>query len=279
MHSDIRQTQEYADYLKTIGWQVERINETNYFIKKFPLLGSVIKIQRPKDVDFEIVNKLAQKHRAFQVILEPKDNKTEAEILKNGFKLSKNPYLPSKTLTLDLTLKREVLLGKMKKDAITAIKKNEGRDIREVSTNDLEKFYAGWKASVSFNRYVPPFNHLLNLSRSFKQNPALFLTSHNNVGNIMGGAIFTRSSHDTAYYWQGFTNPEGRTTLSQYGLVWKGILWAKSQGCKVFDFEGIYDSRFPNKSWLGFTHFKKSFGGAEVTYPGAYTRLLLPFII
>src|SRR5204863_7952931 len=132
----------------------------------------------------------------------------------------------------------------------------------------IENFQKAWKNSVSFKRYVPSVNQLLNLKKSFTENPPLFLTSHNVSGGIIGGAIFTRSLHDTAYYWQGFTNSEGRSTLSQYSLVWKGILWGKSHGCKFFDFEGIYDSRFPNKEWLGFTHFKKSFGRTEISYPG-----------
>ena len=49
--NDIRQTAKYAKYLKKIGWQVERINEINYFIKKFPLIGSVIKVQRPENIE------------------------------------------------------------------------------------------------------------------------------------------------------------------------------------------------------------------------------------
>ncbi len=273
--ADIRQSEEYANYLKTIDWVVERIGEVNYFVKKFPLIGSVLKVQRPLKIDLEVISKLSRKYRAFQIIIEPIDE-NQAQIIKNaGFKLSRSPYLPSKTLLLDLTMNREGLLKQMKKDARMAIKKNEGIDIREVSTKDLKSFYDNWKSAVSFSRYVPSLNQLLNLSKSFNQNPALFLTSHNDVGNIMGGAIFTRSSHDIAYYWQGFTNNEGRASLSQYALVWKGLLWAKSQQCKLFDFEGIYDSRFPNKSWLGFTHFKKSFGGTEILYPGAYTKFSL----
>ena len=43
------------------------------------------------------------------------------------------------------------------------------------------------------------------------------------------------------------------------------------------DLEGVYDERFPNKKWLGFTHFKKCFGGKEKEYPGTYTRTRFPF--
>src|SRR4030042_1056681 len=88
--------------------------------------------------------------------------------------------------------------------------------------------------------------------------------------------LFTRSLHDFGYYWYGFTNNEGRTSLSQYSLLYQGILWAKRQGCKVFDFEGVYDPRFPDKSWLGFSHFKRSFGGYEVEYPGCFIQNRFP---
>jgi len=53
--TDIRQTLEYANYLKSNGWIVERINGINYFIKKLPLLGSILKLQRPKEIDFKII--------------------------------------------------------------------------------------------------------------------------------------------------------------------------------------------------------------------------------
>ena len=46
-------------------------------------------------------------------------------------------------------------------------------------------------------------------------------------------------------------------------------------GAKILDFEGIFDERFPNKKWKGFTHFKKSFAGYEVEYPGAFSKFSL----
>ena len=47
---DIRQTIQYANYLSKIGWEVERASEINYFIKKLPLVGSIIKVQRPEKI-------------------------------------------------------------------------------------------------------------------------------------------------------------------------------------------------------------------------------------
>ena len=276
---DIRQSIQYANYLKLLGWTIERISGTNYFIKKFPLIGSVLKLQRPEKIDFDTIDKLCRKYRVFQVIIEPNLATVQHPLLDHnilisqGFKLSKSPYLPSKTLQIDLTQSKGVILSHFKKDSRAAVKRGEVKNIKIMRTpSDVRKWHEAWKNSVNFDRYVPNAQQLLNLNKSFDDNNSLFLASHNISSRIIGGALFTKISHGVAYYWYGYTNDEGRSTLSQYSLLYQGILWAKESGCKVFDFEGIYDSRFPNKSWLGFTHFKKSFGGVEVLYPGCYTK-------
>lgn len=270
---DIRQTQEYANYLQKIGWAVKRKNNTNYFIKKMHVIGGVLKVQRPEKINIDVINKLAQKYGVFQIIVEPKSENDADVLSSSGFKLSKSPYLPSKTVFLDLTKSKGELLQRMKKDARRAIKRGEGKNIKQIKTKkEMENFRNAWKKTVGLKRFVPPLNQLLALKGSFQQNKSLFLASHNDNAEIIGGAIFTRSGKNFSYYWQAFSNKQARTSLSQYLLVWNGILWGKRNKCKIFDFEGIFDPRFPNKSWGGFTHFKKSFGGYEVSYPGAFVK-------
>jgi hypothetical protein len=273
---DIRQTSEYGNYLEKLGWIIERRAGINYFIKKIPILGGVLKIQRPEEIKINIIRKIARKYGIFQIIIEPKNGHHVPSIKYHGFKLSKSPYLPTKTLLLDLTKTKDELLGGLKKDAKRAVKRSRGGIKEPSSSKELAEFRNAWKKIVGFRRFVPPVDHLLALKKSFRQNPPLFLTSHNNNAEIIGGAIFTRSSKKISYYWQAFSSKEARASLSQYSLVWNGILWAKQHGCKIFDFEGIYDSRFPNKSWHGFSHFKKAFGGYEVPYPGAFVKYRIP---
>lgn len=289
---DIRQSKNYADYMSSLGWIVERIKEVNYFIRKFPIIGSVIKVQRPTKIDFKKINRLIRKYRVFQTIIEPKTNADAKKLTVNGYKLSRSPYLPTKTLQIDLTQPQKTILSHFKKDARRAVKKaafaniygepkGDSGFIKEYSTPiEIKKFREAWKKSVGFRRFVPPPEQLINLHKSFPDNNSVFLASHNSSTSspqVLSGAIFLKTK-DIGYYWQAFTNKEGRTSLSQYSLLYQGILWAKNQGCKVFDFEGIYDPRFPNTSWLGFTHFKKSFGGYEVAYPGCYTKFRLPLL-
>lgn len=274
---DIRQSIDYKNYLESQGWIVKRIDNINYFIRKIPIIGSVLKVQRPKKIHFQTIQKLERKYRVFQTIIEPDLGSSIQVLLDNGYKLSKRPFLPSKTIHLDL-----IKPLKFKKETRRCIKIGDKQKIIEYSSpSEIKYFHNAWKKSVSFNRYVPSLQSLENLKKSFPNNHSIFLASHNKLGSIIGGAIFTTSSHGISnyitYYWHGFTNVEGRTSLSQYSLLYSGILWAKKNGSKIFDFEGIYDERFPQRSWLGFTHFKKSFGGTEVSYPGCYTKFRLPF--
>jgi len=79
---------------------------------------------------------------------------------------------------------------------------------------------------------------------------------------------------DTANYYHTWTSKHGRVSGAHYKLVWDSILQAKKEGLMFYDFEGIYDSRWPQKKWKGFTEFKKKFGGEVVQFPGSYFRWL-----
>ena len=279
--TDLRQTVNYASYLRLQGWIVERVNSVNYFIKKIPIIGSVLKVQRPNKIDTTSMNRIIEKYHCFQISVEPNLSTSVGSILKNnhnlllshGFKLSRSPYLPTKTLQIDLTQSLANIHKKFKRNIRKGIAMGESFKTKVYSSpKELEIFQKAWKKSVEFSRHVPAVNDLLNLQKSFTNNNSLFLASHNISGNIIGGVIFTKVSHESVHYMYGFTSKEGRASLTHAALLYQGILWGKRNNCKIFDFEGIYDNRFPNKSWLGFTQFKKSFGGFEVTYPGCYIK-------
>lgn len=270
---DIRQTPRYANYLRKIGWMVKNLEGINYFIKKLPFVGSVIKIQRPEIISHQAIESLNRKHQPFQIIVEPKNRHQELIIKNLKFKMSKNPFLPTKTLRLDLAKSEKELLKRMKKDCRSAINMNHKLRTMNYELNHLKIFRQSWKKTVGWKRHVPPLSHLEALKKAFGKN-SLFITNKQKSG----GAVFLKTKK-IAYYWQAFTNFEGRRHKIQYRLVWKGILWAKKSGCRYFDFEGIYDERFPNKSWVGFSHFKKSFGGYEVKFPGCYLKKTRPFFL
>ncbi|MFC1727398.1 lipid II:glycine glycyltransferase FemX [Patescibacteria group bacterium] len=330
---DLRQSQEFAEYLKSQGWTIEHtpgaVNHPGsgrmdslapIFIRKIPLTPfSIIKVQRPEKIDFAKINQLAKKYRALAIYLEPKFAVTPGvaagtlPVWKNqGYHLSKSPYLPTKTIHLDLAQSEKQLLAQMKKDARYSLRKaqrsckvvNNSPGVAEQRTktprgggkNNLSTFHHAWKKSVSWQRHVPSQKSLISLKKSFGKN-VIFLTasySDTPVYRSKGGEAKTRSpspgvghsilagtiillTNTTAYYYYAFTSKKGRKKMAQYHLVWEAIKLVKKRGCQIFDFEGIYDPRFPIKTWQGFSHFKKSFGGKEVEYPGCFTKKRLPF--
>src|SRR3990172_7741334 len=114
---DLRQSVSYKKHLENIGWKVDIAAGIHVFIKRFPLLGSVVKIQRPKDLDFEAFEFVTKTHKTFQTIIEPRRATLRGKpnlLLERGFKLSKSPYLPSKTLQLDLTKPLDDLFNQLR---------------------------------------------------------------------------------------------------------------------------------------------------------------------
>lgn len=265
---DIRQTRSYVLFLQKTGWQVIKKRNVYYFRKKILPFFTIIKLQRPEKIDIDYIKKMTRTKGIINIIIEPKNNSQKKKLENLGFR-KVNPYLPSKTLLLDL--KNKNLFSTFKKDCRYAIKKTKDAKIEVVK--DAELFQKSWRRAVNYRRHVPSVKNLTALQESF-DNKSLFLMHKEN--NALSGAVFLRTKR-IAYYWQAFTNKEARKKLVQYKIVWEGIKWATKNNCSYFDFEGIYDKRFPNKSWLGFSHFKRSFGGSEIFYPGALSTWKVNF--
>ncbi len=266
---DIRQTKTYGAFLTGIGWKVKREKGTQIFFKKIPIIGSAMKIQRTDDFNIKDVLTLAKEHHVFQIIIEPKSDLHTKELSEHGFSLSKSTFLPSKTVQINLDQSLPSILSHMKKDARYSIKKSSSCVIKECT--DTQTFRNAWRQAVAHRRHVLPMHDLDALRKAFGSD-LIYLLNEDHTS----GGMFLKADK-TVYYWAGFTTQGARKTLVQYQVIWKAIKWAKEKRATTFDFEGIYDERFPKKDWLGFTHFKKSFGGEEVSFPGCYTKSRIPF--
>ena len=228
-----------------------------------------MKIQRTDDFNLVDVLNLAKEHHVFQIIIEPQSDLHTKELSDYGFSLSKSTFLPSKTIQLNVEQSLPTILSQMKKDARYSIKKSSSCVIKEC--RDTQTFRNAWRAAVSHKRHVLSMRDLEAFRDAFKGDMIYLLSEDHS-----SGGMFLKADH-TVYYWAGFTTQAARKTLVQYQVIWHAIQWAKEKKATTFDFEGIYDERFPKKDWLGFTHFKKSFGGEEVSFPGCYTKTRIPF--
>lgn len=272
--TDLRQTANYAAYLSRQNWLVKKSNQAYIFIRKIPLTPfSIIKIQRPSIIPFATISQLAKKYRAIAIYLEPLTTQQAAFAKQHGFRPKKSAFLPTKTIQIDLTQSEEKILKQMKKDTRYALRKAPKQDIKILRYKDIRKFHQSWKKTTGWQRWAPSLKSLKKLKKVFGQK-VIFLAASSPADRIIAGTVIL-IANKRAYYYYAFTTKTGRRKLAQYHLVWQSIKLAKKQGCKIFDFEGIYDKRFPNKSWLGFSHFKKSFGGRQVEHPGCFVNARL----
>ncbi len=264
---DIRQSNEYSCYMSSQGWQTIKTNNTIAYSKKIPFFGTFIKIHRPKKISQKLIDKFEKLKNTFQIVVEPLNIEQENLLKSLNFKQIKTPYIPSKSLELNLSNSIEKIFNQLKKDCRYSIKKSSSIKLNILKTDEeILDFRNTWRSSLPIKRYVPSTKSITNLRDCFKKN-CLILYSP----KMKAGGVFLIAANK-CYYWHGFTDKIGRKSLVQYQIIWQAILWAKKINVKIFDFEGLYDERFPNKDWIGFSHFKKSFGGNEINYPGGYQK-------
>lgn len=280
---DIRQTKEYADYMTKIGWQVISIENQKIYIKNLPLLPfSVIKILRSKKL---IDLKKLKKYKPLFIKIQPfllKDKKLNIKDNKKiNLRTDKSPLLPTKTIWIDLTKTEKEIFKNINKKTRYSIKQAKKNKVKikiilgnKITTKTLNKFYLLWIKNKPHNwLFKPSFKELNYLVNSFKDKCFFVLSFKKN--NLISG-VFILQSVNMSFYWIGITSVLGKKLSAQPLCLWQAIKQSKKRNLKIFDFEGIWDQRFPNlnKGWKGFSKFKKSFGGREVEFINPFIYLL-----
>lgn len=273
--TDLRQTEKYAHYMHRSGWIVERSGKTFMFVKKLPLV-SVMKMQRPSEsLPIEEIRKVAKRNRTVIFYVEPKNTSSAKYYKKIGFSPSKYPFLPTKTIEIDLTKSERTLLSEMHHKTRYNIGLARRRGVVVKVSTDIEKFAEFWQNNMRNNsRLLSQKQEIVKLYESFEKDARILLAWREK--QLLGGVLLLLCG-DMAYYMYAAANNHGFKNFAPTLLVWSAISEAKAKGATTFDFEGVYDSRFPLKSWRGFSRFKKGFGGNIKKYPGAYRKLFMPF--
>lgn len=271
---DIRQNKGWAGHLKHRGWETVDIKSADekHTIQVFILrLGwwpfSMMKIQRANyDPDFKELNQIKRKYWVVNSIIEPQKIQNPENYKKAGYKLTRFPFLAMSTYINDLRKSEKELWNDLSDNAKRLIKKNESVVIEKAIP---EKFCKLWK--ISSKIWIMKPDEVANLIKSFKGKVRLVMSR---VGNEYHSGLMVIYSKDTANYYMTWTSKEGRESGAHFKLVWNEMLLAKKSGMKYFDFEGVFDARWPQKKWYGFTEFKRRFGGKLVRLPGGFSRWL-----
>ncbi len=125
--------------------------------------------------------------------------------------------------------------------------------------------------------YVPPYEEYRKKVEAFKETSFFLFAYHNNKPVAV---VWYATFQEVLVYLQTGIVQKGYDLFANYLLVWEGLKIGQKLKRKVFDFETIYDDRYPKEhvKWKGYTEFKRRFHGIEVNYPPSYIKFYNPVI-
>lgn len=288
--TDIRQSPQFARFMHDIGWQVEKIDSHFIYLRKFPIFGYFAKIPRIKPpFPFSDINKLIKNKGIFQLKISPSVQELDKkygiyknQLLRNKFKIDKNPFNPTIDIYIDLTQKEDTIFSKFSSAKRRAVRRAIKNGITVKETDDIESFI-----QIRKKQYFPVgflvTSEMKSLWKNFYPKNASLLLAYPTIQNhksshmqAIASICYEKASagilllfyEKQAYYWFASALPIGKKLSAPTLLVWEALKVAKKRGCKIFSFEGIYDGRFPKaaESWKGFTKFKEGFGGKKIIF-------------
>lgn len=268
---EIQQSSLYAKYISSLHWTVERVGGSYVYIKYFPLLGALAKIQRTKNLpNPKKLITILRKHRVTRISIEPDAMVSSKELQKWHATLSKNfvllrsPYLPAKTIRIDLTPTQEVIFNKFSEAKRRAVRRALKNNLQIYRSSNINEFISLKNKSAGFLGFMTTYG-ATQLWQTFPNHQRAILLANNPP--VAGTLLLMYDK--IAYYWLAAATKEGKKLSAPTLLVWYALKLSKQRGCKEFDFVGVWDERTPqqNKNWKGFTKFKEGFGGDPLYYP------------
>ncbi len=248
------------------------------------MISSIKKKQDPKDLQKVISALLGEfKKRQWwlvQIAPESTNVKSTNDFLKSiGLKKVSTPSYSSGLLNLK-TSEEDLLMG-LKKKWRYSLKQSKSHKVNitilDGNSKDYEillKRYAEFKIKNNFSGVSDSL--ILSLSRQNAKEWQFnfFVAQQMGSSNIKNcyGMLVTIFYGDSATYFLGETNNEGRELQVNYLLLWKAIIHAKSIGCKWFDIGGL-DATTPK----GIAHFKKGLQAEPYVLIGEWRGFILPW--
>jgi len=297
---NFHQTAEQASFLKSIGWIVEEkmVSGTlvRAYIRVLPLISiSLLKLQRilPDQIDWEWISTLQRKYRVYETNIELNTGSAQPptaqeDLVSHGFHAAHDYFLTTKTRVIDLTQSEDQLLAAMKPKMRYNIHLTEKHNLtttvwsaKEVAEQpDLfDAYYALLKQNAwRIKMLLLPQDWIKKQLEAYGKTSFVIGITQKDSHELLAASLFFTSDTTCSYSHNGST-ALGRQLMAPSLLVWEGMKTGKRRGLIDFDFDGVYDERYPDqqKRFQGFGRFKAGFGGKELYFPPMYHQLRWPF--
>ncbi len=271
---EIQQSKPYADFITSLGWRVITRSRQYYYLKRLPLVGALLKVQRvTKLPDLTSFLALLKTERVTRLAVEP-DARIPMEELNAWIRkipghiaVSHDPFLPTKTNRIDVRHDEQSLFHALSEAKRRAVRRALKNHIRVIVGKDIRSLIRVKNASAGFLGCITTYG-LDKLWAQFPPDHKDTLLAYTARDTVVAG-ILLLYWQNTAYYWVAGATREGKHLFAPTLLVWEAIKCAKKRGATQLDFVGVWDERMPNQNhqWKGFTKFKEGFGGKDMYYP------------
>ena len=223
---------------------------------------------------------LGRQERATFLRVEPTSGVTAEQLRAHGWRpVTYQQLQPAHTQLIDLSQSRDDLLAQMSQNSrnITRNYHKKGVTIRTSRNPEDITVLTSLLSRVAGRNHITVHSDQYFRTQAETLFPLGAATLY--IAELEGtpiAAALVYDSSDTRTYAHAAADDAHRKLSAGTALVGQMILDAKDAGLKEFDLYGIAPSDDPAHPWAGFTRFKKSFGGREVTYPGAWDLPLRP---
>lgn len=307
----VLQTMQWAEYRRKAGWHPIPLSFSSQgsleaacivlqrSVASLPV-GGVLLVQRGPVLDYDspqapymlskVLDRLRQLalYRIAVVRVSPNIKRTTAWVkemlLEKGFHRAKRPMAHTATIRLDLTQSLDRIVDGMSRHRRADIRRVErqGTDWsfhKESSLESLETLYDMYRHTIDEAGKSPKSFHDLRLMHetlsSFGSSFVLIVKYQDRpVASVL---LVPMNKH---FWGFGASMVKGEESVrgATVALYWEMIKWAKSQGYKEFDLQGIPDPPDPDGPLYGIYRFKQAWGGEEVQLLGEYDYSPYPFL-
>jgi lipid II:glycine glycyltransferase (peptidoglycan interpeptide bridge formation enzyme) len=271
-----QQSSLYATYITLLKWKAIRIDNVSVFYRQFPFGMGVMKIHRPLRLpESRKLIPLITSYKIRTLVLEPSDGIDQNKLniwcrkISRHVKINASPYLPTKTIRVDMTPTEEQIFSAFSEAKRRAVRKSIKLGVTVEISDSIDKLIRIKNKSSGVFGFITTTG-IREFWHIFAPDHAEILLAYESPTseNIIGGVLLLYWDH-VAYYWIAGATKHGKKLYAPTLLVWEALRLAKNHGCTAFDFVGVWDERLPkeNTEWHGFTRFKEGFGGTTLYYP------------
>jgi lipid II:glycine glycyltransferase (peptidoglycan interpeptide bridge formation enzyme) len=277
---DFRQTPEWGNFIESLGFKPKYLSN-NSLIHEFSLGPiSILKAFRP-NLDTNSLNELQNiADSKANLICKISPNYDFDLNLKNVFKYSdtNSTMSPSRTCIRDLTEDCDSIFKSLSENTRYKVnrsirEKDRVEIIQNPNNKNLERFYEYLQKRQLENKFVTFSKKEIKILRDNFWEKTFLISAYDSLNNLIVSNFYIRTE-DKITYFAGSLNSENHKSKAGYQLITEAFKFFKSQGIKIYDFEGLSDERDPAtyQDWLGYTNFKLKFGNKILEYPTTIVR-------